>query len=274
MGLPIENGAARRLRITGRPSRTNRNSVCATDCGQAINPYRWPVYGNFRPPTGSCHRPRNDLHPVGAVPNSPIGEPWQSGETANSLLPVAMPYAAIVTTFAGFIERVYWRSVSATDLMTAPFGKRVACVSCGASRLWSIVNLSGSSYNSTQGCSMFHNGSREGGRVWAERSERRLGTSSPCVLRGFRTCPEIIPRFVRTISCWSRCVGGTLKPRAESRKPGPVLHSPRFRLSAFRFCVHVLLVRFARKRELVPRQILTDLQTTGCGHRPKVGRPV
>ena len=32
---------------------------------------------------------------------------------------------------------------------------------------------------------MFHNGSREGGRVWTEQSEGRPGTSSPCVRRDF-----------------------------------------------------------------------------------------
>ena len=45
--------------------------------------------------------------------------------------------------------------------------------------------------------------------------------------------------------------------KAESGKPKAGSCSAFTPLSAFRFCVHVFLVRFARKRELVAGQILT-----------------
>ena len=54
-----------------------------------------------------------------------------------------------------------------------------------------------------------------------------------------------------------RLCGRNVKAESEKPKAGPC---PAFTpLSAFRFCVHVFLVRFARKRELVPGQTLNHL---------------
>ena len=80
-----------------------------------------------------------------------------------------------------------------------------------------------------QGGSMYHNGSREGGRVWTERSEGRPGPSSPCVLRGFTPVGRSSPGRPPTAAHRNaRSVSG--KPTGVSARTLRAMNGPCYRI--------------------------------------------